>query len=387
MAQVGSRDRIRNALCGALLLPVAAACTADGGADRATAPPDASATPQDAQPDTLRAAAPDGLLIGSAVAGGGHHADLAHPAPFTSDDAYRDRLGVEFSSLTPENQLKWEFLRPAPDAFVFGPADAIVDFAEDHGQAVRGHALLWHNQNPEWLEPPDLEADALRALLREHITTVVGRYAGRIHQWDVANEILDDDGRLRLEDNVWLRELGPDVVADAFRWAHAADPDAELFLNDYGVEGVNPKSDAYLELVAGLLADGVPVHGFGVQGHLSTRYGFPADVEANLRRFADLGVAVAITELDVRMPLDGEPTDEQLARQADDYRRMLEACLAVPACDSFTVWGFPDRHSWVPHFFPEEGAATVLWDDLTAKPAYEALRDTLAAARAMTGGP
>lgn len=129
--------------------------------------------------------------------------------------------------------------------------------------------------------------------------------------------------------------------------------------------------------------------GFGVQGHLSTQCGFPGHVEDNLRRFEDLGVAVAVTELDVRMVLgdDGEPTDEQLARQADDHRGMLEACLAVAACDSFTVWGFPDRYSWVPHFFPEEGAATILWDDLSAKPAYEALYDTLTAARAMTEDP
>lgn len=401
MAQVGTHGQVR-VLCGVLLLTLTTACTANGAAtDGDTSPQAESATPQDAQSDavpeaepetavadTLRAAAPDGLLVGSAVAGGGHHAVQAYPDPFTSDDAYRERLGAEFSSLTPENQLKWEFLRPSPDEFVFGPADAIVDFAEAHDQAVRGHALLWHNQNPAWLETTDLDPEDLRELLRGHITTVVGRYAGRIHQWDVANEIFDDSGQLRLEENIWLRELGPDVVADAFRWAHAADPDAELFLNDYGVESINTKSTAYLELLTGLLADDVPVHGFGVQGHLSTQYGFPDDVEDNLRRFADLGVAVAVTELDVRMVLAGaDPTSEQLARQADDYRGMLEACLAVAACDSFTIWGLPDRYSWVPHFFPEEGAATVLWDDLTAKPAYEALRDTLAAARAMTGGP
>lgn len=332
---------------------------------------------------TLRQAAPHGFVIGSAVAGGGHHVDQPYPDPFPNDRVYRHLLGREFSSVSPENQMKWEFIHPEPDRYRFGPADDIVRFARQHHQVVRGHTLLWHNQNPAWLTEGDFSATELRRILRDHIFTVVGHYRGRIHQWDVANEVLDDNGQLRTSDNIWLRELGPGIIADAFRWAHRADPRAQLFFNDYGVESINPKSTGYLTLISDLLEQGVPVDGFSVQGHLSTRYGFPDDLAANLQRFADLGLRTAVTEVDVRMDLPGgaEPTDAQLAQQADYYQRMLEGCLAVDTCRSFTVWGFTDKYSWVPVFFPDEGAATIMTEDFERKPAYYALRRTLADAR------
>jgi endo-1,4-beta-xylanase len=292
-------------------------------------------------------------------------------------------MAREFSSLSPENQMKWEFIHPERDRYRFRPADRIVRYANRHNQAVRGHTLLWHSQNPAWLTEGDYTDDELRQILRDHIRTVVGRYHGRIQQWDVANEIFDDSGNLRTEDNIWIRELGRRIIGQAFRWAHRADPHAKLFFNDYGVEGINPKSDAYYELIQVLKARGVPVHGFSVQGHLSTRYGFPGDLEQNLQRFSELGVETAVTEIDVRMDLpDGaQPSKEQLQQQADYYRMALEACLSVQGCNSFTVWGFVDKYSWVPVFFPTEGAATIMWDDFERKPAYYALLFRLAEAR------
>lgn len=341
------------------------------------------------QAPSLRDAAPEGLAVGSAVAGGGHHDEQPYPDPFTSDQPYRDVLAGEFSSLSPENQMKWEYLHPARDTYAFGAADAIVDFAEQHGQVMRGHTLLWHSQNPEWLENGDFSPDELREILHEHISTVVGRYAGRIQQWDVANEILDESGNLRTTDNIWIRELGPGIIADAFRWAHEADPDAKLFFNDYGVEGGNAKSDAYYALVQDLLAQGVPVQGFSAQAHLNLDEGFPADLTQNLQRFADLGLETAITELDVRMtlPPGGAPTPQQLTAQADYYRRALQSCLDVSSCHSFTVWGLPDKYSWVPGTFPNQGAATIYWDDFTPKPAYDALVETLSASQGNSGNP
>lgn len=327
----------------------------------------------------LQRAAGHRLRIGSAAAGGGHHLEQDYPDPFTHDTQYRSVLGSEFGSVSPENQMKWDFIRPERDTYNFAPADAIVRFARAHGQVVRGHTLLWHSQNPAWLENGDFTPEQLRQILREHILAVVGRYRGSIQQWDVANEILTDSGELRTQDNIWLRELGPGIIADAFRWAHRADPHAQLFLNDYGVESINAKSDAYLDLVERLRAQKVPVHGFSAQSHLSLRYGFPDDLAQNLARFDALGLRTAITELDVRMDLaaDGRPTAEQLAKQADYYTRALRGCLAVRGCTSFTLWGFTDKYSWVPVFFSGQGAATIMWDDFGHKPAYDALRSAL----------
>jgi endo-1,4-beta-xylanase len=334
------------------------------------------------QAKTLRSAAPRDLRIGTAVAGGGHHLDQPYPDPFTYDKPYRRVLAREFNSVSPENQMKWEFIHPERNKYNFGPADAIVRFARQNGQVVRGHTLLWHSQNPAWLDEGTFTDAELRSILKKHIFTVVGRYKGKILQWDVANEIFNENGEYRPE-NIWITRLGPGIVADAFRWAHQADPKAQLFLNDYGVEWPGVKVDAYEALAKQLLAQRVPLHGFASQAHLSMRYGAPDQLAGVLQRFDDLGLKTAITELDVRMdlPEGGVPTAGQLQTQASYYKTVLDACLAVDDCNSFTIWGFTDKYSWVPVFFPAEGAATVMGDDFGKKPAYYTLRDTLARAR------
>ncbi len=376
--------RIAAAACAAaaLLASTAPAATADHDRDQINK-------------GTLRAAASDDLVIGTAVAGGGHHANQDYEglepgqSPFLHDSTYRRYLRSEFSSLSPENQTKWEFIHPQQGVYDFGEMDTIVKFAKRNGQTVRGHTLLWHSQNPAWLEQGTFTDRQLRQILRDHIRTMVGRYKGQISQWDVANEIMRDDGSgLRVGPtaqggNIWIDRLGPGIIADAFRWAHQADPKAKLFLNDYGVESVNAKSTAYYELAQDLLEEGVPLHGFAVQGHLSTRFGFPTSLQQNLQRFDDLGLETAVTELDVRMDVGAgqQPTWEQLERQATDYRRALEACLAVEECNSFTLWGFTDRYSWVPVFFAGQGFANVFTADYRRKPAYYALLDMLNDAR------
>ena len=340
---------------------------------------------------TLRKAAPHDIKIGTAVAGGGHHLNQDYEglepgqSPFLYDQRYRRYVASEFNSLSPENQAKWEFVHPQQGVYNFGEMDAIVKFAKRNGQQVRGHTLLWHSQNPEWLEKGNFTDRQLRKILRDHIRRVVGRYKGQIYKWDVANEIVKDDGSgLRVGPtssggNIWITRLGPGIIADAFRWAHQADPKAKLFFNDYGVESINAKSNAYYALVQDLRKQGVPVDGFSVQSHLSTRFSFPATLQQNLQRFDDLGLETAITELDVRMdvPEAQQPTWEQLDRQATDYRRALEACLGVERCTSFTIWGFTDRYSWVPVFFSGQGFANVFTADYKRKPAYFALLDTL----------
>lgn len=315
----------------------------------------------------------NGLFIGTAV-------DMDALA---NDATYRRRVATEFNSVTAENVMKWETIEPQPGQLNFGPADELVDFARRNGQRVRGHTLLWHNQLPPWLTEGvasgEITPPELRRILRRHVIDVVSHFRGRIYQWDVVNEVIDDNANLR--DTLWLQQLGPGYVADVFRWAHRADPRAKLYLNDYNVEGLSPKSDAYYALAQQLLANGVPVEGMGVQGHLGVQFGFfPAsNVAQNLQRFEDLGLETSITEADVRMILP--PDAEKLQLQAQGYLTLMEACLMVRRCTSFTVWGFTDRYSWVPGFFEGEGAANLLDENFASKPAYLAVQNALATGR------
>lgn len=307
-----------------------------------------------------------GIQIGAAVAAG----------PLRAESRYGETLAREFSILTPENAMKMEPLRPSRDRFDFDAADAIVDFAEAHGMQVRGHTLVWHQQLPSWLTGGDWTRDELIEILREHIVTVVGRYRGRVAAWDVVNEAVAND--CRLGDTFWLQGIGPEYIEMAFRWAHEADPDALLFYNDYGCHGLEPKSDAVYELVSGLLERDVPIHGVGLQMHIrvGTQHR-PKDVLDNLERLAELGLEVHITEIDVS--IYGDPTEQMLIQQAKIYRDMMDTCLSAQNCTAFTLWGFTDRHSWIPSHFPGWGAALVFDESYHPKPAYAALREALAA--------
>jgi len=305
-----------------------------------------------------------GLRIGAAVSAG----------PLRGDAAYRDIVAREFSVLTCENAMKCEPLRPSHDTFAFDEADAIVAFAGEHAIAVRGHTLVWHNQLPAWLAEDLGRGEAALDAVRGHIHTVVGRFAGKVFAWDVVNEALDSKGRWR--DTPYLRAFGPDYVAMAFHWAQEADPKAKLFYNDFSADGRNRKSKAIHRLLKDLLRQGVPVHGVGLQMHLTLWDApKPRDLAANIRAFADLGLAVHVTEMDVRLL---EPvTEAGLREQARVYRDTLAVCLESGCCDTFVVWGVTDRYSWVPHVFPGCGSPLLFDGDGKPKPAYEALGEVL----------
>ncbi|WP_327351600.1 endo-1,4-beta-xylanase [Streptomyces sp. NBC_01304] len=296
--------------------------------------------------------------------------------PELADTPYADLLGTEFGSTTPGNTMKWEATEPQRGVFNYAGGDEIVNYAQSKGLSVRGHTLLWHNQLPGWLTSGTWTADELRSILKNHITNVVTHYKGKVFAWDVANEIMNEDGTYR--DSIFYKTLGPGYVADALRWARAADPKVKLYLNDYNVEATGAKSDAYYTLIKRLKADGVPIDGFGMQAHLALQYGFPNQMQQNIQRFADLGLDVALTELDIRMILPTDPA--KLAQQADMYGRVTDACLAVRRCVGITVWGYSDRHSWIPPVFPGEGAALPWDENLQHKPAYDTIAASLAAA-------
>ncbi|HEU5354696.1 MAG TPA: endo-1,4-beta-xylanase [Actinocrinis sp.] len=311
--------------------------------------------------------------------------------PFDLDTPdYAAVLAEQFSVVTPGNEMKWQVVEPQQGVYDWSGADRLVKFAEQHGQLVRGHVLLWHNQLPDWLTTGvangTISSTELASLLKQRIFTEVGRYRGRIWQWDVANEFFTDSNPSTLNpDDFWIKNLGPDIIPQAFRWAHEADPHALLFYNDYniaGEDGTNAKSDAAYAWLKQMLAQGVPIHGVGDQGHLDTQYGFPTKMTDNLKRFAALGLKVAITEADVRTFVDGPDTQvptDHLATFAHpyEYSQMLKAALAVPECISFTVWGFGDKDSWVPGFFKGEGFANIYDVNLQPKPAYFDLQQDL----------
>jgi endo-1,4-beta-xylanase len=280
-------------------------------------------------------AAAKGKVVGTAVTG----------SKLTG--TYGAVAGAQFGSLTPGNAMKWGTVEPTQGNFNWAEADQIVAFAQAHNQQVRGHTLVWHSQNPSWLTNGTWTSAQLSSLLQNHISTEVGRYKGEITAWDVVNEPFNEDGTYR--STLWYNGLGANYIAQALTWAHAADPAAKLYINDYNVEGVNAKSTALYNLVKSLKAAGVPVDGVGLQAHLILGQ-VPATLQQNIQRFADLGVDVAITELDVRMALPADST--KLAQQKADFKSVMAACVAVARCVNVTVWGFTDSDSWVDRHFP-----------------------------------
>lgn len=305
-----------------------------------------------------------GLLVGTA----------ADETGLRNEPGFREDLAREFAILTPENAMKWAFVEPERGKLDWAAADRAVDFARRHGLAVRGHTLVWYSQLPGWLQDGTFSAAQLRKVMDDHIATEMGRYKGRIRTWDVVNEAVADDGTLR--PSVWSDTLGPSFIADAFTTARKADPKARLAINEIGAETLGRKSDKLLEIVKALKARGL-VDEVGFQSHFNLEHGVPKSMAENLRRFAALGVDVAITEADVALR---EPAgDDELRAQAGVYRDLVDVCRAVPRCDSLTVWGFTDRHSWIPDSSPGYGSATLLDDELRAKPAYRAFAAALAA--------
>ena len=318
---------------------------------------------------SLRVAADSrGLLLGAAAS-----------PEFLEDVRYANTLAREFNFLSIENATKWGPVHPAPDFWNFDPADTLVKFASDHQMKVKGHAVIWDKmQMPSWVNS-QMSSEELRQAMQEHIHTLVGRYKGRVYAWDVVNEAVDDTEGLRK--GLFLEKLGEEYIADAFALAHEADPDALLFYNDYNAEAAagwrKGKSDRVYALVKKLLANGVPIHGVGLQMHITaTNYPRPEDVAANVRRLVALGLKVNIGEMDIQIKdLTGDlPKRFQVQRQV--YHDMITACLREPGFIAVTFWGFTDAHSWIDTFFGADDP--LLFDEnYQPKPAYWGVMEAL----------
>lgn len=375
---------------------IAAVALAVGLATGATFAPLAAAQ----EAPALRAAADArGLLLGTALGSAG-----------MDDAAYLDLIAEQSNAVTFENEAKFGVVHPEPDRYDFAAADRIAAFARDHDLAVRGHVLLWHVQDPAWLEGRG--RDELLAIMRDHIHTVVGHFRdafpGLVVQWDVVNEPIDNDGSRR--QTVWQRGIGDDWVAHAFRFAREADPDVELYINEYldlgmtagaeyagrefddgdavplaapGAAGPLPcdvvvKCRALRALVEELVDDGVPIDGVGFQGHIPNP--LPPDYRALTSWVGGLGLDWAITEFDVPVPRGSGGTSGASAdHQVRAYRAAASACLDDPACDTFVTWGLSDRHSWWNGLNGGVLSEPLHFDaTLAPKPSAHALADVLA---------
>ena len=310
----------------------------------------------------------------------GIHVGTASAAMFLREPDYTTVLAREYNQLEPENEMKFSPIQPGPETFAFDRADALVEFAQRHAMRVRGHTLVWHSQNPAWLEKGSFTPAQMSAILKKHIDAVVGRYAGKVFGWDVVNEAFNDDGTLR--STLWLDKpgiglKGTGYIEQALRWTHAADPQATLFYNDYDNETVNGKSDAILAMAKDFTQRGVPLDGIGLQMHIALKTDL-STLDENIKRFAALGLIVEITELDIRLPADasGEASPADLESQAAMYGKIAATCLKYPACKAIQTWGFTDKHSWVPAFFKGTGAALPFDRSYQPKAAYTALVET-----------
>jgi endo-1,4-beta-xylanase len=308
-----------------------------------------TANPAEAATTLGASAAAKGRFFGAAVAN--NHLGEA---------AYATTLDREFNSVTPENEMKWDATEPNPGQFTFGAADNIANHARSHGQSLRGHTLVWHSQLPGWVNQIST-GSALMTAMQRHINGVAGHYRGQIAYWDVVNEAFADGTGGGLRSSIWTQRLGFNTgwIEQAFRLARTADPNAKLCYNDYNTDGQNAKSNAVFNMVRDFKARGVPIDCVGFQSHLSVNR-VPGDYQTNLQRFANLGVDVQITELDIQ--------GSDWNAQANNYRTVVQACLNVSRCNRIVTWGVTDKYSW------RASGTPLLFDgNYNKKPAYNSV--------------
>lgn len=310
--------------------------------------------------DSLADAYKKSFLVGVAI----------NRAQIYNEDARGDKIiKSQFNCISPENVLKWESVHPKPGVYDFSATDHYVEFGEKNRMAIIGHTLVWHQQTPKWVFEDDkgnpVTRNVLLQRMHDHIQTVVGRYKGRIKGWDVVNEALADDGRLR--ESPWLKIIGEDYLEKAYEYAHQADPKAELYYNDYALENA-PKRNGAIALIKELKAKGVPIHAIGLQGHDNLDWPTVEQQDATITAFESLGIKVNITELDITvLPSPKETADATatLESQAglnpykDGLLEAVEKKLAERYAELFkvfvkhrdaiervTFWGVTDADSW-----------------------------------------
>ena len=329
----------RSFVGGASALGVSAAAGLPGQIRRAIAAPAAPSVM------TLREAGRrSGVLVGTAV---------AVPALRQSPD-YAELVRSQSSIVVGENAMKFGPLRPGPHEFFFDDADYLVEFAQKNGIKVRGHNFVWHRQLPKWFDGYVTQANAEQVLV-DHIERVGGRYAGRMHSWDVCNEVihLQDGLGGGLRNSPWYKLLGPGYIDLAYRTARRVDPHALLCYNDYDIESDSDdqaaKRAAVLELVRGMKARGVPLDGLGIQSHISagSRHRYGAGLTAFMAEAQSAGLKLLVTEMDVNDRDLPAADAERDAAVGDVYGSYLRTALSNSAMIAVITWGITDKYTWL----------------------------------------
>jgi endo-1,4-beta-xylanase len=295
----------------------------------------------------------------------------------------------QFNSITAENAMKMGPIHPTEKEYNWAGADAIVEFVQKYNLKMRGHTLCWHSQTPKWLfvdgEGKNVSKEVLLARLKEHITTVVSRYKGKIFAWDVVNEAISDSKEEVYRNSLWYQICGEEYIAKAFQYAHEADPDALLFYNDYNeINAV--KREKIIKMITDLKKAGVPIHGVGLQGHWAVSEPTREQLESTLNDFSKLGLVMHVTELDISVypkehnarekkaeDYNTEFSAEREKQQVDQYKMVFELFRKYKtSIASVTFWNISDRGSWLDNF-PVRGRKDypLLFDkDLKPKKAF-----------------
>lgn len=330
------------------------------------------------EPVSLKSLFEDHFLMGAAV-----NSDQFNER----DERGNPIIEKHYNTITPENVLKWQSIQPEEGDFRWADPDKYVAFGEKHDMFIIGHTLVWHNQTPDWVFQDDEGNPAGRETLlermRDHIHTLVGRYKGRVHGWDVVNEALNEDGSLR--QSPWLEIIGPEYIEKAFEFANEADPDAELYYNDYSLADPDKRAGA-IQLIKNLQYRGIPVTGIGMQAHYNPDGPAAGEVATSITQFANLGIDVMITELDINVvgSDQGDPYAEGLPATvqqelAGRYQELFEVFMdRSDHITRITFWGVTDGDSWLNYFNGNRTNYPLLFDrEGQPKPAFHAVIDLM----------
>ena len=297
-----------------------------------------------------------------------------------NDSLYRKTFLKQFNSATAENIFKPAYLHPEENLYHWNDADKLLKLCSDHNIRLHGHTLIWHQQNPLWMESFQGSQQAWDAMMRLHIHTIVSYFKQTVLSWDVVNEAFNDDGSLRK--TIWLKHIGPSYIEKAFQYAHEANPRATLFYNDYNLETKPIKRKAVLQFLYNLKAKGVPIDGIGMQMHLNIKYDDISMIESAMQDIVNQHYIVHLSEVDISLNPFGDDyvlQKNDLEEQAILMYKLVRAYKNIPIRQQFgiTIWGISDPYSWIRNYYNRIDYPLLFDENFNPKPVYCQLKQAL----------